>query len=228
MMLVKTGIAGLDKLLNGGFIRGSTIIIMGPVGTLKSFICQQFIYQGLKSREPCIYISTVQELVDVESQLKLNFGWSLKPYIEEGLLRFVDLYAFWAAELPDIATSLDIKYVFKTICEAEEGLSEGRELLHNLSPLFNFVEDSHPVLRMIYALKAKVKKNDMTMLLVLDEGAQEKHIEENIKSLSDYVLTTDVQAKTGRIKITKAPTKHDLEWHRVYLTEKGVEVEVVL
>jgi KaiC/GvpD/RAD55 family RecA-like ATPase len=34
MGLVKTGIFGLDRLLNGGFVKGSTVVVIGPVCTL--------------------------------------------------------------------------------------------------------------------------------------------------------------------------------------------------
>jgi hypothetical protein len=62
----------------------------------------------------------------------------------------------------------------------------------------------------------------------MDEGAQEKHVEENVKSICDYVLTAEIRENDRKVRVSKALTKHGLEWHRLLLTEKGVEVEVVL
>ncbi|MHC1589775.1 MAG: RAD55 family ATPase [Candidatus Hecatellaceae archaeon] len=228
MKQVLTGVPGLDGLLGGGLAEGSTTVLIGPIGTLKSYIGQQFIYEGLKGREPCIYISTLQDLKEVEGQVKLNFGWNLKPYVQKNLLKFVDLYTLWAAKSLDITRPLDARQVVEKIFDAEEGVSGGREFFHSLSPLFNFLEDERVVLRLVHAIKAKAKKAGVTVLFLLDEGAQPRQVEENIKSTCDYVLTTDIAGKNRRIRVTKSLTRHELEWHNLILTDKGVKVEVIL
>ncbi|MHA1632555.1 MAG: RAD55 family ATPase [Candidatus Freyarchaeota archaeon] len=228
MKLVKTGIPGLDDLLNGGLAEGSATVLTGPIGTLKSYIGQQFIYEGLKRREPCIYVSTLQDLRDVEGQVKLNFGWDLKPYVQKNLLRFVDLYALWVAKSRDITRPLDAGQVVEKIFDAEERVSGGRELFHSLSPLFNFLEDERAVLRLVHVIRAKAKKAGVTVLFMLDEGAQPRQVEENIKSACDYVLTTDIVGKDRKIRVTKSLTRHELEWHNLILTDRGVKVEVIL
>jgi len=225
---VLTGVPGLDGLLNGGLAEGSATVLVGPIGTLKSYVGQQFIYEGLKRHEPCIYISTLQDLKDVEGQVRLNFGWDLKPYLQKGLLKFVDLYALWAAKSLDITRPLDAGQVVERIFDAEEGASGGRELFHSLSPLFNFLEDERIVLRLVHAVMAKAKKAGVTVLFLLDEGAQSRQVEENIKSACDYVLTTEIAGKDRRIRVTKSLTRHELEWHNLILTDKGVKVEVIL
>jgi len=65
------------------------------VGTLKTFIGQQFIYTGLKQREPCLYISPSADLKSVEEQVKQNVGRDLQPYLKKKQLRFVDCNALW-------------------------------------------------------------------------------------------------------------------------------------
>jgi hypothetical protein len=61
----------------------------------------------------------------------------------------------------------------------------------------------------------------------MDEGAQERHIEENVKSICDYVLTTCIKNNERMIRISKAPIKHGLEWHRLLLKSEGIEVEII-
>ena len=160
--------------------------------------------------------------------MKLNFGWTLKSYMQKGLLKFVDLYSLWAAELPDLTKPLDVKQLMATINRAEEGVSGGRETFDNFSPFFNFLESEQTVLRMAYVIKAKAKKTGTTLLCLMDEGAQSKQAEEHMKSICDYVLTTDIHGKERRIRVAKALTKHGLEWHGLLLTDKGVDVEIVL
>jgi RecA-superfamily ATPases implicated in signal transduction len=42
---LKTGIDNLDMLLGGGLAEASTMLLIGPAGTLKSHIAQQFIFK---------------------------------------------------------------------------------------------------------------------------------------------------------------------------------------
>jgi len=228
MDLLSTGIAGLDVLLNGGLTKGSTTLLIGPVGTLKSFIGQQFIYAGLKNGEKCLYVGTLESQSDFEDQVKLNFGWDIKPFVKKGLLKFVDLSPFWAFELSELTKPIDLAWIAETIFTAKKGMSGGRILVNNLSHFFNFTADNQATVRMILGLRSNAKKCGATALFIMDEGAQEKHIEENVKSICDYVLTAEIQENDRRIRVSKALTKHGLEWHRLLLTEKGVEVEVIL
>lgn len=229
MEMAKTGIAGLDDLLKGGLVRGSSTFLIGPVGTLKSYMGQQFIHEGLMHREPCAFISTTQDLDIVCDQMKSNFGWDLKPYRQKGLLNLVDLRTLLETESTGaVGKFLDPERVMGRIREAERGIRGGRELIYSLSPLFNFVEDERSVLRMIYALNVKSRKMRITTMYIADHGAQSKLIEENVKSACDYVLTTEIRGNDRRIRVSKALTKHGIEWHGLSLTDKGVRVELIL
>jgi len=229
MEKVKTGIVGLDDLLSGGLVQGSSALLIGPVGTLKSYIGQQFIHEGLKHGEHCAYISTYQDLDTVCDQAKSNFGWDLKSYEQKGLLSFIDILTLWEVRsLGTIRKFVDPERVMERIREVESGIGGGRELICSLSPLFNFVEDERTILRMIYVLNDKSRKMRITTIYIADEGAQSKLIEENVKSICDYVLTTEVRGDDRRIRVSKALTKHGLEWHKLSLTDEGVGVELVL
>ena len=46
---VKTGINGLDELIEGGFPEKSITLVSGSPGAGKSIMCFQFIYQGIQS-----------------------------------------------------------------------------------------------------------------------------------------------------------------------------------
>jgi len=99
--------------------------------------------------------------------------------------------------------------------------------VNTLSHLFNFTEDAKTVVRLILGLRNNARKKGLTTLFIMDEGAQERVIEENVKSICDYVLTTCVKNNERRIRVSKAATKHGLEWHRLFLTSSGVAVEVI-
>lgn len=58
MRLMKTGVPGLDDIFKGGILEGSSVLLTGAPGTGKTILALQFIAEGLKSGEPCLYITS--------------------------------------------------------------------------------------------------------------------------------------------------------------------------
>ena len=85
---VRTGVNGLDELLQGGFPKGHCILLSGAPGTGKSIFGQQFIYNGARAGEKSLYIAFNEELEDVMLQPTV-FGWELARYINSGKLKVV-------------------------------------------------------------------------------------------------------------------------------------------
>ncbi|MDP2973656.1 MAG: ATPase domain-containing protein, partial [Candidatus Diapherotrites archaeon] len=46
MERVKTGISGLDELIEGGIPKGSAVLVSGGTGTCKTIFSMQFAYNG--------------------------------------------------------------------------------------------------------------------------------------------------------------------------------------
>jgi|GEM_PF-5932136 len=74
---IKSGVSGLDDMFNGGIIKGSRTLCAGLSGTGKTILSLQFIKEGLRLNEKCIYISLLE---DPKSSLKfyniLNIDWN--------------------------------------------------------------------------------------------------------------------------------------------------------
>lgn len=109
---VKSGIEGLDEMLEGGFPKGHTVVVMGSFGTGKTTFGLQFLNQGLKEGEKGIYISLEEDDASILSDAKA-FGWDLKPHIDSKKLVIVKLEPTDAkttitrvkSELPDFIKS---------------------------------------------------------------------------------------------------------------------------
>ena len=77
----KTGIWGLDNILSGGFTRGHVFLAEGAPGTGKTTVALQFLLEGARSGEKCLYIT----LSETERELRdgaASHGWSLDDAIE--------------------------------------------------------------------------------------------------------------------------------------------------
>jgi len=85
---VKTGINGLDELLEGGFPKGHCILLSGAPGTGKTIFALQYLYNGAKEGEKGLYIAFNEQIGDIMLQ-PLVLGWDLQKYIDNGYLRIV-------------------------------------------------------------------------------------------------------------------------------------------
>jgi KaiC/GvpD/RAD55 family RecA-like ATPase len=80
---VESGIPGLDRLIEGGFVKGSTNLVAGSAGTCKTIMCMQYLLNGLQKGEPGVYITLEQRSEDILGDVS-QFGWDFKKYIDAG------------------------------------------------------------------------------------------------------------------------------------------------
>ena len=77
----KTGVSGLDNILSGGLSRGHVFLVEGTPGTGKTTVALQFLLEGAKAGERCLYIT----LSETERELResaASHGWVLGDGIE--------------------------------------------------------------------------------------------------------------------------------------------------
>jgi KaiC/GvpD/RAD55 family RecA-like ATPase len=87
---IRSGIFGLNPLLDGGINARSTVTIIGSPGTGKTTFATQFIKRGLENNEPGIFVSLDENQDQIIKEAKER-GWDdINKYIDEGLLLFID------------------------------------------------------------------------------------------------------------------------------------------
>jgi len=86
MTRVNTGIVELDKILNGGFMRGDTAMIAGGAGTGKTTFALQYLVNGIAEfGERGLYV-TFEQLPDQIYRDAESFGWDLRKMENENKL----------------------------------------------------------------------------------------------------------------------------------------------
>ncbi len=74
---ISTGIAGLDRLLRGGYIKGRTYLLTGDTGTGKTIACLQFLLSALLTGEKAVYVTVDERPVEIfESAAVFRLGSS--------------------------------------------------------------------------------------------------------------------------------------------------------
>ena len=85
---VSSGCGGLDEMLRGGLVRGSTTIVAGSTGVGKTVLGLQFIVAGLEQGERALFISVEQTRLEL-ARMAASLGLSEGSILDSDLLTIV-------------------------------------------------------------------------------------------------------------------------------------------
>jgi circadian clock protein KaiC len=164
----KSGIRGLDDILSGGFSRGHVFLVEGAPGTGKTTVALQFLLEGLKAGEKCLYVT----LSETERELRdgaASHGWSLDEGIEVfELLPPESLLDSEQQQSLLYSSDLELGETTKQIFEAVERSRPDRVVLDSLSEIRLLAQSSLRYRRQILAIKHYFAKFNTTVLLLDD------------------------------------------------------------
>ena len=87
---IRTGINGLDNIIDGGLPGKSITLVSGPPGSGKSIFCFQFLYEGVKKEEKCLFLTLDKKVNGLLIQAK-KLGFDFQPAMEKKLAKFLFL-----------------------------------------------------------------------------------------------------------------------------------------
>jgi circadian clock protein KaiC len=87
---VPSGLAGLDGLLSGGPLRGTSTLLTGPAGCGKTNVALQYVGAALARGERCC-VYEFDERIGTLLTRSRALGNDLQPYIDSGLLELVQV-----------------------------------------------------------------------------------------------------------------------------------------
>ncbi len=221
---IPTGIPGLDELIEGGFVKGSTVLVTGGTGTGKTTFCAQFIWEGLKRGEPGVYISLEEDVEDVKDDLK-RFGFDFKRFEESRIFRMLYQNPF---EVSDISS---------TIMDAINLVNAQRLVIDPISLLGMYMKDPAALRKRFFQIVRLLKRTGVTSLItseILDEdmGTQVRSLSRFgvVEFVVDGVIVLNLFGIGGGITrsilIRKMRrTKHGTDVYPMEITEKGIIIK---
>ncbi|MEW6069286.1 MAG: ATPase domain-containing protein [Candidatus Thermoplasmatota archaeon] len=90
LVRIATGIYGLDEMIEGGLPFPSTILVAGGAGTGKTTFALQFLFEGARRKEQCIYFTTLSETPQWLLRFTSRFKFIDKKYLGKEI-KYVDL-----------------------------------------------------------------------------------------------------------------------------------------
>ncbi len=219
---VPTGIPGLDELLEGGYVKGSTILVTGGTGTGKTTFCAQFIREGLKKGEPGIYITMEEDPEDIREDLK-RFGFHFERFEKSGIFSFVYQNPF---EVSDISS---------TIVDAINSVNAQRVVIDPVSIIGMYMKDPAVLRKRLFEIIRLLKKTSATTIITSEITEDEKGLSRFgvVEFIVDGVIVLHFLGIGGvsprSLMIRKMRrTKHGTDMYPLDITSKGIVVKKVL
>ncbi len=224
MERVKTGIARLDDMLNGGFLPQSANLVEGAPGTGKTTLGMQFIYNGIMQYDEPGLIVTFEEFPQQYYRDAAGFGWDFKALENDGKLRVI-------MTSPEVSRQ-DLESVGGMIESMVTEMGARRILVDSLSHFERLASSSHELRETQYRFINALKREGLTSVLTRESRTlfgQHDDSEDGIAFLADsYTLLRYVEldsaVRKALLVLKLRGSQHDKDIRQYEITPKGIEV----
>ena len=229
---VKTGIPGMDEILNGGIPKRNVVLLSGGPGTGKTIFGQQFLYHGLQNGEPGVLVA----LEEHPAQIKINmgqFGWDVRPYEEEGRFAIVDAFTGGIGEYAKreryvVRDPSDVASLVDVLRDAVRDLKAERVVIDSVTSLYL----TRPVVARstVMQLKRVLSGLGCTSILVSQVSVTERGFGgPGVEHAADGIIRLDLDEFNGQLYRSlivwkMRGTAHSMRRHPFEITDKGIVV----
>jgi len=223
---IPTGIEGLDELIEGGFPRGSSILVTGTPGTAKTTFGLQFLVNGtLNYNEGGVYFGPGAYVKELSSQLR-RYGYDLNRLQQEGKILVVSPKTK-VEEGEDILQVLFDEKLKRKLVE----MNAKRMVIDSLTIMIMFGKEYGGKRRMVEGIVEYLKDMGITTVLTHERSVGGK--DEIEYGVEEFIVDGIVYLQMIRmgnlfrraVTILKMRgTKHSMDIHPFLLESNGVRV----
>lgn len=183
-----TGVPGLDDILHGGLVSHRLYLIDGNPGAGKTTLALQFLLEGVKAGEKCLYI-TLSETKEELSAGAASHGWSMEGIeIVELIAEESDLDGESQVTMYH-PSEVELTQTTRRVLDAVEKTNPSRIVFDSLSELRLLAQNSLRYRRQILALKQFFIGRKCTVLLLDDRTSEGSDLQ--LQSIAHGVFALD-------------------------------------
>ena len=229
---IKSGIPGLDELIEGGFPVKTINIIGGPAGSAKTLFGMQFLYHGAKNEnENGLYITLEESRKNIRRAVS-RYNFELDALEKEGKLILLDFGSLRlkAGETESELEKSSLSYILKMCTQIMNYNKIKRFVLDSLVSAglsYTTVEEFR---RELFKFCRNLSEKEITSLLITETTQDERTrygVESFIGDSFIYLGLEEIKGELRRtITIRKMRfTKHDTTRRPFLITENGINIQ---
>ncbi len=202
---VRTGIMGLDEVLNGGIPAGALTLLSGGPGTGKTMLGLEFLVRGAEQGHPGIMLTFEEREADLRSYA-CGFGWDIEALEKEGKLGLIS-----ARIHPDsiLSGDFDLRGIFGILEQKKNQLNADRVLIDAPDVFLRLLDNLSKERAELQILHEWIRESGLTAMMTVKSGGG-KPISSNYNFL-DYMANcvihldqrVDQQLTTRRLRVLK-------------------------
>lgn len=221
--LVPSSIKNFDVLSGGGFKKKTINVLVGGPGSGKTIFATQFLFNGLKEGERCLYLTFEEEKSQFYKNM-LEFGWDLAKYEKEGKFIFIrDNPLNLRRMLEEGGGTLEYHMIDKGVSRLVI------DSITSYEALFNGESEKRKAYTSLFDF---IKKWDCISILTVENNDVNKDLSAGpIDFASDsitrlYLLFHKTERKRFLEVIKKRGSDHSNKIHSFQIGQKGVDIKL--
>jgi KaiC domain protein len=220
---VDLGIGGLDEMIRGGVPEGATLCVIGGPGAGKTTFGMQFVAQGLRNGENCVYFTLEQDKSDIVSTGD-DKGWEFSEYIGDSLA---------VIQMHPIEVASSLRSIRNELPRMISEFGASRVVFDSITLIEMMFQDRAEGRNQIFRFLEELGEAGATTLVTSEADEEDSYSSRYgvVEYLSDAVfvlqyIRTDSSSETRlALEITKIrDTSHSREVKPYELTDEGIVV----
>ncbi|MEM3369903.1 MAG: ATPase domain-containing protein [Candidatus Micrarchaeia archaeon] len=218
----KIGIDFIDNLMQGGLPSKTALLIEGTSGIGQNVMLYQFLYEGIKNNEKCIYLFSGHMIDEIMDEFE-SYGIEIK---EKDIVWIDASSSNENAIQCDLSELYTVSSAIKNVISSRKKNEKIRFATDAVSPML-MANNPGEVYKFLSSLITELKKADAQSMFIIEDAMHEPQVTASIEQLCDGVIELkaierDLEIETV-MKIKKMKNIPPFQKYFKYkVTEEGI------
>lgn len=218
---ISMGNTVLNEMLYGGIVKNSSTLLAGTTGSGKTILSLQFILEGLKNKEKCLFVGFEESKNQLLRNAKV-FNWELQRYEQEGLLTIHCIHP----------SQMILEEHYQIIHDLVENKKYTRCVIDSLSAV-SHASAQDDFSKFVVQINGLLKNNNVTTLFTAATGdivGSSSISDNNLSSVIDNIIMLRYVEMAGKlesvINILKVRgSSHQKDLRRYIIETNGIQIK---
>jgi len=221
MERISTGIDGLDEIIEGGFLKGSSVLVSGETGAGKTIFSLQYIYKGALAGGKGAYITFESGYKNLWWNIN-RFGWNFRDLQQKELIKVFKI------EVEDYNNfGEEIKERFDNIIDLVKKHNIQRLAIDSITNFIIWKKEEAEIRYLIYKLLNSLKEVNCTTIFTSEiKGGSKEYSRFGIEEFvaDGVIMLYFIPPHRGLFVRKMRGTNHSLKIHPLMITNNGIAI----